>query len=264
MAKNRNLRLWHLLLPALGSLSGWAYAASPPLSKVPFVGCPLLSMGTPVAAPHRAPRIVAVKASLAARIAYYAGASQYWPGAYAPRGWHCRVWSGANGSFMVVTPEPPPDVTPHASVTGPGVFASISIGGTGGRFDVAQVGARFFPQALRAFIQKVRTGDADLPAAHFVVKPYPDDIATQVGNRMIEFTTPAFHEGFGTSGAYPIFMVSDQAVRGLVAFSVKPPAASPTWPNLQEYEIRLPKKERSLAMPLIQLEEQCLKDRLGC
>ena len=109
---NCNLRLWHLLLAALGILAGWAYAASPPLSKVPFVGYPSRSMGTPVAAPHRAPRIVAVEATIAARIAYYARASQYWPGAYAPRGWHCRVWSGANGSFMVVTPEPPPDVNP--------------------------------------------------------------------------------------------------------------------------------------------------------
>ena len=261
---SRSLLLWPLLLASLGSLAEWGYAASPPLSKVPFVGCPSRNMGTPVAAPHRAPRIVAVEASIAARIAYYAGASQYWPGAYAPRGWHCRVWSGADGSFMIVTPEPPPDANPHASVTGPGVFSSISIGGTGGRFDVAQVGARFFPQALRAFIQKVRTGDADLPAAHFVVKPYPNDIVTRVGNRMIEFTTPAFHEGFGTGGVYPIFMVSDQAVRGIVAFSVKPPAASPTWPNLHEFEIRLPTKERSLATPLIQLEEQCLKDRLGC
>ena len=126
------------------------------------------------------------------------------------------------------------------------------------------MGARFFPQALRAFIQKVRTGNAYLPAAHFVVKPYLNDIVTQVGNRMIEFTTPAFHEGFGTSGVYPIFMVSDQAVRRIVAFSVKPPAASPSWPNVNEFEIRLPTKERSLATTLIQLEEQCLKDRLGC
>ncbi|MGH7119964.1 MAG: hypothetical protein ACREFP_13395 [Acetobacteraceae bacterium] len=161
---------------------------------------------------------------------------------------------------MIVTPEPP-DMGP-ALITGSGVGASVSVGGTGGRFDVAQVGARFFPQALRAFIQKIRTGDADLPAAHFIVTLYPHDIVTRVGDRMVEFITPASQEGFGISDSS--FAVSDQPVLGVVTFSDEPPMASPTWPNLSEFDIRLPTKQGSLATSLIKLEEQCLKGRGVC
>jgi hypothetical protein len=169
---------------------------------------------------------------------------------------------------MIVTPQPPP--REPAVIAGPGVFAAVYFGGTGGRFEVAQVGARFFPQALGAFIRKVRTGDADLRAAHFVVKPYPDDIVTRVGDRIVEFTTPASHDGFGTSGAglmlsgqpigsYGAFVISNQPVRGVVAVS-----ADPVWPNLAEFDVRLGAKRASLATVLIELEEQCLKDGGGC
>jgi hypothetical protein len=175
---------------------------------------------------------------------------------YAPRGWHCRAWSGADGSFLIVTPEPVPE-NPPTSITGTGVEASVSTGGTGGRFEVAQVSARFFPQEMRAFIQKVRTGDADLPAAHFVVKPYPNDIVTRVGDRMVEFTTPASHQGFGTSDSS--FMVSDRPIRGVVTVS-----ADAEWPDLTEFEIRLPEKRAHLAKALIKLEEQCFKSSVGC
>ncbi len=147
-----------------------------------------MATGAPIPAPHRAPRTIALNASIVAQIAYYVGVSRYWPGAYAPRGWHCRIWSGADGTFMIVTPEPPPYVSPPggsglpAPITGSGVEASISVGGTGGRYEVAQVTARFFPQKMRVFIQKIRTEDTDLPAAHFLVRPYPDDVVTRVGD----------------------------------------------------------------------------------
>lgn len=253
-----------LLVTASGLLAGQADAVSPLPPQVPFVGCPSrdAASGDPIAAPRGPARAAPVDYELAAQIAYYAGPGANWqPGVYAPRGWHCRAWSGADGAFLIVTPDPPPDTNLHAPIQGPGVMASLSIGGTGGRFEVAEIGARFFPNALRAFIQSVRD---EGPLSQSVVRPYPSDIVTPAGEREVEFTNPASVEGYGTGGQYPWFAISDQPVRGVVSYSVAPPMASPSFPNLSEFDIRLGAESASLATALIQLEEQCLRRSRGC
>jgi hypothetical protein len=73
-------------------------------STVPFVGCPADGQQGPVEAPKGEPRVPPLNDVPAEGLAFYKG--EYAPGAYAPRGWHCRVWYGSSGGFILVTPEP--------------------------------------------------------------------------------------------------------------------------------------------------------------
>src|SRR6185437_17145662 len=76
------------------------------------------------------------------------------PGVFAPAGWHCRTWYGSAGAYTVVTPDAPPANSDLAhTLSGPAVEVEEKSGGTSGRFQVAEVSARFFPDLMRQFIR---------------------------------------------------------------------------------------------------------------
>ena len=168
---------------------------------------------------------------------------------FAPAGWHCREWYGSNGSFIVITPG-----TPSRPVRGAGVELLTRDGGTSGRFDVAAVSARFFPDVLRDFIQQVRA-EMLLPEETFDPRPYPDDTVTRLTSRMVEFSTPAHKDGFGTEG----FVKSGERVSGIVALS--PPEDDL---NMSVLRIRLPPKQSALSTALVQIGVSCLANSNGC
>src|SRR5262245_1175600 len=71
---------------------------------VAFVGCPADGQTGEIAAPQGEPKVVVLDGVSADAVAYYKG--EHAPGAFAPSGWHCRVWYGSAGSTLIVTPAP--------------------------------------------------------------------------------------------------------------------------------------------------------------
>jgi hypothetical protein len=126
-------------------------------------------------------------------------------------------------------------------------------GGTSGRFEVAEVSARFFPDLMHDFIQSVK--DEGLLEGTLAPKPYPHDVVARITQRLFEFSTPANREGFGTEG----FLGSDQPVKGLVALSE--PLEEPT---LSVLRVRLPPAQSALGASIIELEKACLDRADGC
>jgi hypothetical protein len=214
------------------------------------VACPAIggAGAEPRAAPHPAPKSLPNQTTVgAARIAYYRAAEG--PGVFAPRGWHCQTWSGSNGAFIIVTPSAPPQIIPREPVKGRGVMAIESYGGTSGRFDVAEVSARLFPDVMADFIARVKA--EGFPSPDFSkIKPYPDDKYTYLNPKLVTFTTPAHHDGIGTG----IFVPSADPVRGVVSLA----AGDDHETTVLQYDLRLSPSDDRLAQALIDLELQCI------
>lgn len=130
------------------------------------------------------------------------------------------------------------------------MIAIESYGGTGGRFDVAEVSARLFPKVMADFIARVKA--EGFPSPDFSkIHPFSDDQYEYLTPRLVKFTTPAQHEGIGTG----IFVPSTEAVRGVVSLSPE----NSRDPDLLQFDIRLSSSQDQLARALIDLELQCLK-----
>ncbi len=240
-------RRWLLAIASI-VLFGPAQAGGSASVRVPFVGCPAIGgadiearaapLGDPVPLPGQ-------PADIAARIAYYRAAGEEGLGVFAPRGWHCQAWSGASGAFIVVTPGVPKPVIPAERVRGEGVVAVESFGGTSGRFDVAEVSARLFPDVMAGFIARVKAEGNPSPDFSSI-KPYADDRYTYLTPRLVRFTTPALHDGIGTG----MFVPSADPVRGVVGL----PPGDLREPNLFQYDLRLARSEDRLAGALVDIE----------
>ena len=212
------------------------------------MGCPGIGGADPGPwpAPKGAPKVLSAPPTVAAaRIAYYRANSG--PGVFAPRGWHCQAWGGSNGSFIIVTPAAPRAVIPREAVKGWGVIAIESYGGTSGRFDVAEVSVRLFPELMADFIARVKAEGFPSPDLS-KIKPFPHDQYTYVTPTLVVFTTPAHQEGIGTG----IFVPSDDPVRGVVSLSPE----GGRDPDLLQVHIRLSPADDTLARALIDLELQ--------
>jgi hypothetical protein len=205
------MKATHFLLASLvfcaafaGSRAAFAQAA--PAAKpapsavvtVPFVGCASDGQAGPQAAPARASQLAAVPPALAQRLAFYE--AKYGYGVLAPRGWHCFSTYGSDGSNLFVSPDPVDSKTLLSlnwkGFTGQAVQVSYVAGDTSGRFEVAKVIARVFPE-YKGFAQGVIAEGIE-PASDFPFGPYPSDKLTYRGNSAVEFETPANIQGLGT------------------------------------------------------------------
>jgi hypothetical protein len=231
----------------------WAENGSLAVPTVAFVGCPADGQQGPQQPPTGAAVAVDLAPKLAAHLAYYKG--DYGPGLFAPAGWHCRTWYGSAGAFTVVTPDVPPTSGDLAhTLSGPGVEVEQKSGGTSGRFAVAEVSARFFPDLMRDFIRQVRDEKLTKDSA-FDVRPYPDDVLYPISENMIEFLTPAGRSGFGTEG----LAKSDLPISGVVA--IADPHGEP---SLLVLRIRLPARQDRLNEILVTLAEACFRRDHSC
>ena len=231
----------------------WAENGSLAASTVAFVGCPADGQQGPQQPPTGAAAAVELDPELAAHLAYYKG--NYGPGVFAPAGWHCRTWYGSAGAFTVVTPDVPPANGDLAqTLSGPGVEVEQKSGGTSGRFEVAEVLARFFPDLMRDFIRQVRDEKLVKDSA-FDVRPYPDDVLHPITENMIEFLTPAGRSGFGTEG----LARSNLPINGVVA--IADPHGEP---SLLVLRIRLPTRQDRLNATLVTLDEACFRRDHSC
>ena len=80
--------------------------------------------------------------------------------------------------------------------SGQAIQVSVSSGGTSGRFQVAKIIARVFPE-YKAFAENVIAEGIE-PASDFPFGPYPKDKLTYRSKSVVEFETPANTQGLGT------------------------------------------------------------------
>jgi Double zinc ribbon len=218
-----------------------------PAARVPFVGCSSDGQVGPVAAPTDTVKVVQIDGRAARRLAYYKAESS--SGVLAPRGWYCFGLYGSAGDSLYVAPQPVKFAdflsTTWHGFTGPAIQASVSIGGTSGRFEVARVMARVFP-AQKAFVQNV-INEGIWPASQFVFGPYPKDKLIFQSDRVVEYQTPPHAEGLGTTtNRLP---ANDDPINGVAILEGENP-------DLLSLGVRLPPDMNDLASPIIQQIER--------
>jgi hypothetical protein len=220
------------ILTGFAQAKGTAAQVKPATVTVPFVGCASDGQAGPQAARSGKSLAVAIPATIAQRLAYYK--AEYSSGVLAPRGWHCFSTYGSNGASLFVSPDPIDPKTVLLSndwkgFPGQAVQISVSSGGTSGRFEVAKVVARVFPE-YKAFAQSVIAEGIE-PASDFPFGPYPSDKLTYRAKNIVEFETPANAQGLGTdsrlqmneSPIYGVAIISG-AYTDLVQLSARVPA----------------------------------------
>ncbi len=114
--------------------------------QVPLVGCET-SGQVPVETPGASTAYVPMNSKLAAKLAYYASGTGL--RVLAPRGWSCFGTLGSEGDELLVTANPS-DAANHFLAARPGfrgpiVYLTHRLGSTSGRFSVAEIIMRVFP-----------------------------------------------------------------------------------------------------------------------
>ena len=152
--------------------------------EVPFVGCPSDGQGGPVSAPKGKSRTFDGNRDEADRLAYYSSGSNF--GVLAPRGWHCYGSYGSSGTSLYVSPQAIDRehfLADNSKFSGPIVQLQEWDGGTSGRFEVAKVVARMFPEH-RDFLQKVIDEGVE-PEALFPASPYDTYLITRRSSELV-------------------------------------------------------------------------------
>ena len=211
--------------------------------SVPFIGCKSDGQAGPLEVPKGTSTSVPIGLSAAQKLAYYSAFGQG-SGVLAPRGWYCFGIYGSGGSSLSVSPQPidsanrfSPNWTGFA---GPGIEVSNRDGGTSGRFEVAEIIARVFP-AYRSFATSLEQSD---PAGGPVTfGPYPTDVLTYKGKKVVEYETPPLSEGLGTY--HSSLKKNERPINGVAMLVGQPPSLSllsvrlpPQWEVLTSVIIR--------------------------
>jgi hypothetical protein len=175
-------------------LAGAMAAQQAPL-PIPLVGCETGGQ-VPVETPKASTASVQISQGAAAKLAYYASGNGL--GVLAPRGWYCFGTVGSDGDELVVTANPA-DGKNHFMAARPGfggpvVYLTHRLGATSGRFSVAEVIMRVFPDH-KAFAGGVTEM---FPIKKFAAGPYPGDRLTYKSRTIVEYMTPARTDGLGT------------------------------------------------------------------
>ena len=211
--------------------------------RVPFLGCAAETAGEPLKAPKGSDKAVEINASATQKLAYYE--TVYGLGVLAPRGWHCFGRADSSGISVFVSPG---SISPiWTGTAGPVVQVDHLSGGTFGRFEVAGVIARVFPDH-KAFVQNV-IELFDRPASDFTFRPYPDDKLITQTDRLVQFQTAPHSEGLGTMSR---LKANDDPIDGVAMLEGKTP-------DLLMLRVRLPREQRDLTKAII--EDLVLRQR---
>jgi hypothetical protein len=165
--------------------------------SVPFIGCKSDGQIGPMDAPEGTSISVPLSAKEAQQLAHYS--SSHGLGVLGPRGWYCFGTYGSSGAALFLSPQPIDTANMFSTkngFTGPAIEMSHTLGGTSGRFYVAEMIARVF-LAYRAFATRVAE-EFELPTSSFPFGPYPKDTLAYKSRTVVEYKTPAQAEGLGT------------------------------------------------------------------
>ncbi len=216
-------------------------ATEAPTERVPFVGCPSDGQQGPTPPPDDAGSTPALPVLAARHLAYYATSDL---GVLAPRGWSCFGLVGSSGSSIVVTaiPHVPEEVFKgNFKLSGPAVQLTNSFAGTSGRFNIARVAARLFPEK-KWFVQLV-IDEGIMSRSDFEFAPYPRDRLKRRTSADVEFETPANEDGMGTNS---LLTRDGLPIEGVAIL------AEGEEPDLLQLVVRLPDELRRLAPVIIE------------
>ena len=159
--------------------------------SVPFIGCASSGQIDTLEAPKGTSRFVQIRFEDAQALAYYSSAAGI--DLLAPRGWYCQGVSGSGGRALFLSPRPiHPSLSGWEGLEGAAIEIQRISGENSGRYEIAEVIARVFPQ-YRAVAVRVMEGiDLPLPSG-----PYPTDTLKYIGKTIVEYQTPAQAEGLG-------------------------------------------------------------------
>jgi hypothetical protein len=178
------------LLAVTALLSGRAPAYGQPVS-IPFIGCPSFGQVDVSDAPKGTSQTITLSEQDGQALAYYKSADGI--SVLAPRGWHCQRVSGSGGADLYLSPM---RIVESASgwegLGGPAIEVNHISGENSGRYQIAELIARVFPE-YRSFARQVWQ-DTDSP---FPSRPYPKDTLTYRSNTVVEYRTPAQTDGLG-------------------------------------------------------------------
>ena len=222
-------------------------SATARLVIIPFVGCKSDGQVGPLDAPTGHAPAMKIPSDLAQRLAYYKAEDGV--GVLAPRGWYCFSTYGSNGSNLFVSPVALDAKTLFSTswkgFTGSAIQISVAGGGTSGRFQVAKMIARVFPDH-RQFVRDV-IAEGIVPASSFPAGPYPQDKLTYRSKNVVEFETPANTEGLGTASR---LQADSKPIRGVAIL------LSDDDTSLVQLSARLPAQDRDLIAVIIQQVER--------
>ena len=164
----------------------------PPQVTVPFVGCEAQGQLEDFNAPTGTPRAVAISSQNAQKLAYYEAAIGL--GVLAPRGWHCRGSSGSAGDALWLSPDPINSHVPGSSgFAGPAIEIYHTLSAASGRYSVAEILARVFPEYKVQAAAVLAGIEQAVPSG-----PHPEDALTYRSKSVVEFRTAPQSEGLGT------------------------------------------------------------------
>jgi|SRR5271165_1401156 len=109
---------------------------------LPFVGCTTYGQSEKYPPPAKPKRVVELPPHAAQKLAYYESAIG--PGVLAPRDWSCECLWGSSGTLFRITPQP--IARTKLEIGGAGIVVVDSDGATSGRYEIAEVIARIFPE----------------------------------------------------------------------------------------------------------------------
>ena len=217
-------------------------------SNVPFVGCASDGQVGPRRAPHGKAKTLPIPYKMANQLAYYQAAEG--SGVLAPRGWHCFGTYGSNGGSLFVTPQIIDSKLVFSDnwkgLSGPAVQISDELGGTSGRFGVAEIISRVFP-AHKAFVSKVMAEGIET-AADFPSGPYPKDKLHYRSKEIVQYETPPQMEGLGTRSR---LQKNEDPILGVAVLSGPDEEI-----NLSLLSARLPQGSEILSKVLVQQVER--------
>jgi hypothetical protein len=133
----------------------------------------------------------------AQELAYYRSAQG--TGVLGPRGWYCFGIYGSGGTALLVSSQPIDTASmfsTRSGLAGPAIEVSYRHGGTSGRYDVAAIIARVFPD-YKSFVTDVLE-TFELPSSTFPFGPYPTDTLSYKSKTIVEYKTPPQTDGLGT------------------------------------------------------------------
>jgi hypothetical protein len=159
-------------------------------ASVPFVGCASSGQIETQEAPKGTSRPVPISSTDAYALAYYRSADGL--GILAPRGWYCEGVSGSSGEALFVSPQPVRSASTWEGIKGPAVAVYRWSSDGSGRFEVAEILIRVFPDFGAAGRKYFESMDLRVPTGSF-----PSDTLTRRGRTTVEYTTPAQTDGLG-------------------------------------------------------------------
>jgi hypothetical protein len=178
-----------------------------------MIGCKTDGQQGPQPAPANGVIPLAVTADEASLLTYYYTNDL---GVLATRGWHCVGLEGSNGSILFATPTQI-DLKKYFSgawrgIDGDGIQMTVALSGTSGRFEVAKLAARIFPEQ-RKFVRGVMA-EENQKASDYPLGPYKADTMKRPRKDLVEFVTPPHRQGLGTQ---TYFLANTKPIHGFAA-----------------------------------------------